>query len=70
MIIEVICCISIILMSFSIIGMLTIYRSMERSLEILTKAFADLSFQFQTREIGRSHGNRVQSMAEDTKVEQ
>lgn len=61
---------SVVVNAGSVIAMLYIYRSFEKDLALLTRAYVNLDREFKIRHLGRSNGSGIQGMAEDTPVEQ
>lgn len=64
-VIEGLWCVSTLMCGFSVIGMLYVYRSMERSMEVLTRTLHEMTLSTRS-----NYGQGVQRVAEDTKVEQ
>ena len=60
---------SVVVNAGSVISLLCIYRSFERDLALLTRAYVNLDREFTIRHLGRSNGG-VQGVAEDTQMEQ
>lgn len=63
---EILCSISTMLSVFNVIGMLYIYRSMERSMDVLTRTLHEMIIQQGVL----AYGTAIRRVVEDTKVEE